>query len=228
MNGLIKPELTVVNFDIKSVLEYCRNLEEIAQSYQPDQPVLIRINSYGGSADGLLMLYNKIKALELNVVTYTDSHAMSAGAILLASVAPQGNRFATPNAQIMVHEIQSGTYGDIKDMDDQGRCNKIYNDQLMKILAESIGLKDREDIKKLIRDNAEGNHLFLTAKEAQELNIIDHIAHVEMFPNIQFNISAKVNDEAELEKFQETQEEEPKTKKRKTRKKTKKKNNEII
>lgn len=177
-----KPKVVVTHFTEKAVAEVVKDLEIIENTYAPNQPVLVQIDSYGGPVDGLSMLYDKLKSMDNPIMTYTSSKAMSAGAILLSTAATKNMRVASPEAVIMIHEIQSGAGGDIKDIEDQMVLNKIINDRWMKILAKSMGLKNAADIRSLIKKKAIGHDIYLTAHQACQLKLIDVVGSFKMIP----------------------------------------------
>jgi len=186
----IKPKVVVSRFSEGAVAKTIQTLETIEIYYPPSQPILVQIDSYGGAADGLAMLYDKLKSMHNPIMTYTSSKAMSAGAILLSAVGSKGMRLASPEATIMIHEIQSGALGDIKDLEDQMSLNKAVNDRWMKILAKSMGLKGASDIRALIKKKAIGHDVYLTAHQAMQLGIIDLVAGIQMVPFHGWNFTA--------------------------------------
>jgi ATP-dependent protease ClpP protease subunit len=127
---------------------------------------------------GISTIFEYVRTLKNPIITYTNSKAMSAGAILLAVSAERGSRIMSPNATVMIHELQASAFGDIKDIHDVKTYLDKENDKWMGILAKAMGLNNREDIVKLIKNKAKGHDLYLSAKEAKALNIVDHIGYV--------------------------------------------------
>lgn len=177
-----KPEIFIGDLTHKASVEIFKQIDEIEKYHSPSQPILVHINSHGGSVHEMSMIYNRLKSLQNPIITYTSSSAMSAGAILLSTLAAKGSRFAAPNAVIMVHEIQAGAGGDIKDMEDRMKNLKKINTHWMNVLAKSMGLKSSRDIRNLIQSHAIGQDVFLSAKEAQTLGLVDEIAILRAVP----------------------------------------------
>lgn len=73
-----KPEITIQSFTEKDVLETIKSLEEITSNFLVEQPILIRIDSYGGSIYGLSMLYEYLMSVQHPKIIYTTSKAMPA------------------------------------------------------------------------------------------------------------------------------------------------------
>lgn len=185
-----KPKITVTKFSEDAVSKNINQLEEIETHFPVSQPILVQIDSYGGAVDGLAMLYNKLTSMGNPIMTYTSSKAMSAGAILLATAGTKGMRMASPEATIMIHEIQTGALGDIKDVEDQMALSKVMNDRWMKILAKSMGMKSATDIRALIKKKALGHDVYLTAQQAQQLKIIDVVGSIKMMSFYGWNFVA--------------------------------------
>ena len=111
----IRPEIIVTSFTEKNVAEYIHKLENINLTYEDFQPIIVQIDSYGGNIYGLSQLYEFLISLPNPIITYTTSKAMSAGAIILSAAGTKGMRVASPNSTIMIHELQGGAWGDMKD-----------------------------------------------------------------------------------------------------------------
>lgn len=186
---ILKPEVIISSFDDKSVSEYIRKMDEIQDAFGPSQPILLNINSFGGSVYGLGMLYEYLQTIPNTIVTYTTSKAMSAGAILLSAGGSDGMRFASPNASIMIHEVQGGVWpDDIKNLENNIESLKKDNEKWMSILGKSMGLKGAKDIRELIKNRSIGHDLVVTSQEAKELGIIDKVCYVKLSPVFGYNI----------------------------------------
>ena len=186
------PKLLVTKFTELSIKEYIEKLDEIEYSNPSDQPVIIQIDSYGGSVTGLFMLLDRLETMPQPIVTYCSSKAMSAGAFLLAIAGDKGMRFASKDASILVHEVQTGSTGDIKNVEDDLVYTKWLNDTLLDRFAQSIGLKNSASIRRLIARKAIGHDLILTAQEALKLKIIDEIASISLTPYSGWEIRKKI------------------------------------
>lgn len=192
-----KPKVIVSKFSEEYVAKIIHQLEDIEINFAPNQPVLVQIDSYGGAVDGLAMLYDKLKNMQNPILTYTSSKAMSAGAILLATAATKGMRVASPESTIMIHEIQTGALGDIKQVEEQVAFSKVINDRWMKILAKSMGLKSAADIRALIKKRTIGHDVYLTAHQAAKLKIVDVVGSVHLSPFSGWHLSVFNNEKKE-------------------------------
>lgn len=67
------------------------------------EPMILKINSAGGSVSAGLAIYDTMKALRCSVTTMAMGVAASMGALLLAA-GTKGHRYASPNSRIMLHQ----------------------------------------------------------------------------------------------------------------------------
>ena len=120
------------------------------ESEDPDKEISFYINSPGGSITDGMAIYDTINYIKCPVSTICVGLAASMGAVLLAC-GTKGKRYATPNAEIMIHHM----------VKTREKLNKILSDRTGQSL-ETI-MKDTE------RDN------FMTAEEALKYGLIDGI-----------------------------------------------------
>ena len=142
----------------------------LLESEDPDKEIFFYINSPGGSISDGLAIFDTMNYIKCPVSTMCIGMAASMGAFLLAA-GEKGKRYATPNAEIMIHQplISGGLSGQTTEI-------KIYSDHMVKtrerlnkILSERTG-KPLEQIEKdTERDN------FMTAEEALKYGLIDEI-----------------------------------------------------
>ncbi|MBQ9199334.1 MAG: ATP-dependent Clp endopeptidase proteolytic subunit ClpP [Lachnospiraceae bacterium] len=138
------------------------------ESEDTTKDINLYINSPGGSVSAGLGIYDTMKYIKCDVSTICVGMAASMGAFLLAG-GTKGKRYALPNSEIMIHQPLGGTKGQATDI-------KIHADHIIrtrarlnKMLSEATG-KPLEIIEQdTERDN------FLSAEEALEYGLIDHI-----------------------------------------------------
>jgi ATP-dependent Clp protease protease subunit len=73
------------------------------EAEDPDKEISFYINSPGGSISDGLAIFDTINYIKCPVSTICIGLAASMGAFLLAS-GTKGKRYATPNAEIMIHQ----------------------------------------------------------------------------------------------------------------------------
>ena len=140
------------------------------ESEDPDKDIYFYINSPGGSITDGMAIYDTINYVKCPVSTICVGMAASMGAVLLAS-GTKGKRFATPNAEILIHQplISGGLAGQTTEI-------KIHADHMIKtreklnrILSERTG----KPLEKINEDTERDN--YMTAEQALEYGIIDGI-----------------------------------------------------
>ena len=132
------------------------------------QDINIYINSPGGSVTAGLAIYDTMQFVQPDVSTYCLGQAASMGAVLLAG-GTKGKRFALPNARVMIHQPWGGAQGTAMDMEIQVEEILKMKKRLEQILGTHTGKKPEEISKATDRDH------FLSAEEAKEFGLIDHI-----------------------------------------------------
>jgi len=140
------------------------------ESVDPGKPILLVINSPGGSVDSGFAIWDQIKMVSSPVVTLVTGLAASMGS-LLSLVGGKGGRFATKNARIMIHQpsIHGTVRGQATDLEIQAREILKTRDILIDIYQQETG-QDRKTIAKAIdRD------MWMGAQEALEFGLLDGI-----------------------------------------------------
>ncbi len=143
------------------------------ESEDPDKEISLYINSPGGSVTDGLGIIDTMNYIKCPVTTICIGMAASMGALLLTS-GTKGRRFATPNAEILIHQpLISGQGGGISG---QTTEIKIHADQMLKtrerinrIISETTGKPIEQ-----VEQDTERDH-YLTAQEALEYGLIDGI-----------------------------------------------------
>ena len=140
------------------------------ESEDPDKEIHLYINSPGGSITDGMAIYDTINYVKCPVSTICIGMAASMGAVLLAS-GTKGKRFATPNAEILIHQplIQGGLAGQTTEIKIHADHMVKTREKLNKILSERTG----QPLEKINVDTERDN--YMTAQEALEYGLIDGI-----------------------------------------------------
>ena len=138
------------------------------ESEDPNKDIQLYINSPGGSVTAGMAIYDTMNYVKCDVSTICMGMAASMGAFLLSSGA-KGNRYALPNAEIMIHQPSAGTQGQITDMALHLKRLEIIKERMTRILAENTGKPFETVHADCERDN------FMTAQEAVEYGLIDKV-----------------------------------------------------
>ena len=140
------------------------------ESEDPDKEISLYINSPGGSITDGLAIVDTINYIKCPVSTICVGMAASMGAVLLVSGA-KGKRFATPNAEILIHQplISGGLSGQATEIKIHADHLVKSRERLNKLLSERTG----QSLETIERDTERDN--YMTAEEALEYGLIDGI-----------------------------------------------------
>lgn len=141
------------------------------ESEDPDKEISLYINSPGGSVTDGLAIVDTMNYIKCPVSTTCIGLAASFGAVLLAS-GEKGKRYATPNAEILIHQPLIGGNG----ISGQTTDIKIHADQMIKTrenLTKILSEKTGQPLERVMEDT-ERDH-YMTAEEALQYGLIDEI-----------------------------------------------------
>lgn len=126
------------------------------------------INSPGGSVSAGLAIIDTMNLIPNDVNTIATGLAASMGAMILLS-GTKGKRNALPHAEVMIHQPLGGAQGQATDI--AIRANHILRtrETLYSMMGDATGKDIGEIAEACERDN------FLTAEEAKDFGLIDHI-----------------------------------------------------
>ena len=143
------------------------------ESEDPDKEISLYINSPGGSVTDGLGIVDTMNYIKCPVTTICIGMAASMGAVLLAS-GEKGKRFATPNAEILIHQPLIGGQGG--GLSGQATEIKIHADQMIKTREKLNKILSERTGKPLdvIERDTERDH-YMTADEALKYGLIDGI-----------------------------------------------------
>ena len=137
----------------------------------PDKEISLYINSPGGSITDGMGIIDTMNYITCPVSTICIGMAASMGAALL-SAGEKGKRFATPNAEILIHQPLIGGGG----ISGQATEVKIHADHLVKTrekLNKFLSERTGQSIETIQKDTERDN--YMTAEEALKYGLIDGI-----------------------------------------------------
>ena len=135
------------------------------------EDINIYINSPGGSITSGMAIYDTMNYIKCPVSTICIGMAASMGAALLAA-GEKGKRFATPNAEILIHQPLIGGGG----LSGQTTEIKIHADHMVKTrekLNKLLSDRTGQSLETIQRDTERDN--YMTAEEALKYGLIDGI-----------------------------------------------------
>ncbi len=140
------------------------------ESDSPKKPISIYINSPGGVVSSGLAIYDTMLYVQPSISTLCIGQAASMGALLLAA-GEKGQRFALPNARIVVHQPSGGFQGQASDIarhaEEIAQMKKRLNSIYVKHTNQDLEVVERA----LDRDN------FMSAEAAKRFGVIDEVVH---------------------------------------------------
>jgi ATP-dependent Clp protease protease subunit len=138
------------------------------EAENPKKEIAMYINSPGGVVTAGLSVYDTMQFIRCPVSTLCVGQAASMGSMLLAAGAP-GQRFALPNARIMVHQPSGGYQGQATDILIHAEETKRVKQRLNEIYVKHTG-RDMKSIQEALeRDN------FMDAQGAKEFGLVDQV-----------------------------------------------------
>ena len=138
------------------------------EAENPKKEISMYINSPGGVVTSGLSIYDTMQFIRCPVTTLCVGQAASMGSLLLTAGEP-GQRFALPNARIMVHQPSGGFQGQATDILIHAEEIKGLKRRLNEIYVRHTG-RDLETVEKALeRDN------FMSAEAAKEFGLIDQV-----------------------------------------------------
>jgi ATP-dependent Clp protease protease subunit len=138
------------------------------QMEDPKKDIHLYINSPGGVVTGGMAIYDTIRFLQCDVVTYCIGMAASMATVLLAA-GTKGKRFALPHSRVMIHQPSGGAGGQAADIAIAAREIIRWRQTLNEVIARHTGKTIQQIEKDSDRD------YYLSAHEAKNYGIVDHV-----------------------------------------------------
>lgn len=144
------------------------------------EKLTIKINSPGGDIFAASDIYTELREYKGEIEIKITGMAASAASV----IAMAGKSSMSPTAQLMVHNVSTGTWGDYRDMEHTAEILKNANDTIANAYMCKTGMS-REEALELMN-----NETYLSATKAKELGFIDEIMFEE---SNKVNLSALEN-----------------------------------
>jgi len=166
---LLKERIIFVNGPVEDGMSMlvCAQLLFL-EAENPKKEINMYINSPGGVVTSGMAIYDTMQFIRPPVSTLCMGQAASMGSLLLTAGAT-GQRYALPNARIMVHQPSGGFQGQASDIERHAQDIIKMKRRLNEIYVKHTG-RDYETIERTLdRDH------FMTAQEALEFGLIDKV-----------------------------------------------------
>jgi ATP-dependent Clp protease protease subunit len=138
------------------------------EAENPKKEISLYINSPGGIVTAGLAMYDTMQYIRPQVSTLCIGQASSAASLLLCA-GEKGQRYALPNARVMLHQPSGGISGQAADIARHAQEIVKIKRRLNEIYARHTGQGVDVIEKALDRD------YFLTADEAKSFGLIDNV-----------------------------------------------------
>jgi ATP-dependent Clp protease protease subunit len=138
------------------------------EAENPKKEIHMYINSPGGLVTAGLAIYDTMQYVRPPVQTFCIGQAASAASLLLCA-GKKGERFALPNARIMVHQPSAAFYGQAADIARHAQEIVKLKRRLNEIYAKHTGQTVEAIEKMLDRDT------YMTAEEAKNFGLLDQV-----------------------------------------------------
>ena len=154
----------IVDKTAKETIELMLKMDEVNH-----QDITLYINSGGGSVSAGLAIYDVMNMIKSDVKTIVLGKAASMACILLLN-GKKGKRYCLPNSEVMIHEVSSGTFGKVAEMQEHLDHSKSLNTKLRKIIVQKTNLNWKQ-----VKEDTTKKDRWYTAKEALKYGFIDKI-----------------------------------------------------
>jgi ATP-dependent Clp protease protease subunit len=134
----------------------------------PKADINLYINSPGGSVTAGMSIYDTMQFVTCDVATYCIGQAASMGAVLLTA-GTKGKRNSLPHSRVMIHQPLAGTEGTTTEILIHAKEFLRLKKELNEILLKHTG----QSLERIEKDTDRDK--FMSAKEALEYGVIDHV-----------------------------------------------------
>ena len=148
------------------------------EAENPKKEIHMYINSPGGLVTAGMAIYDTMQYVRPQIHTYCIGQAASMGSLLLAA-GKKGERYALPNARVMVHQPSASFYGQAADIARHAQEIVKLKKRLNEIYAKHTGQTVEAIEKMLDRDT------YLTGEEAKAFGLIDQVMERRPEPETQ-------------------------------------------
>ena len=133
-----------------------------------NDPIVLHLSGPGGCVASGLSLIDVMRHVSAPVFTIGSAVVASMSAIILVCGEP-GYRYMLPHARLMLHPTSGNASGRVSEIEALSRFQRQMTHELELLLLEATQMPAKR-LKALIQAES-----FQTAREAKQLNLIDHV-----------------------------------------------------
>ena len=134
----------------------------------PNEPIVVYINSPGGSVDDGFAIYDTMRTLQSEVVTVCLGLAASMAQFVLCAGTP-GRRYAHRFSRVLMHQPHGQVQGTASDIGIQAEQFAYLRTTMAELTAKHTG----QPLERIVADA--DRDLWLTADEALAYGMVDHV-----------------------------------------------------
>jgi ATP-dependent Clp protease protease subunit len=151
---LFEARVVLISTPVDAKLAHVVNSKLLAlERYNDKDPIFLFINSPGGEVHSGFAIFDCARFVRPPIVTVVTGLAASMGSIITLCAKPQ-NRFAFPNAKILVHQPSiSGMAGSVSDIEIHAKDLLETKTRIIDLYVKECGRSPDEVKKALDRDN---------------------------------------------------------------------------
>lgn len=157
---LLKDRIIMLDIDFNSHMAHIVKMQLLWLDSQNHDPITIYINSPGGSVHDGLGIADVVSSTVSPIRTVVMGMAASMGCYMQSTMGTKGLRLAGKRAQIMAHQVSSGTQGTLADQKISLAHSERLDELLGREIADAVGISYEQYKQDTIRD------MWLTAEEA--------------------------------------------------------------
>ena len=161
-------KLTKAIIDINTSDEYLKKLYGINDIEYNPKPIHIYIDSYGGAVYQCFGLLGVMDKSATPIHTIVTGAAMSCGFMILIS---GHKRFGYAHSTPLYHQVSSGFYGKIKDMEEHLEESKRLQKKIEDLTLERTAISKKK-LAQILKNKIDW---YMSAEEALSLGVIDGI-----------------------------------------------------
>lgn len=180
-SGKVNTKGRVIHFSGKvcreSANDICKAITKLNQEWKDlltddsiksavPNPIILRINSNGGTITSAFQVIDKMKSSKLPIHTIVEGCAASAATLI--SICGE-KRFITKRAYMLIHQLSSGVIGKHAEIEDEMKNCNLMMDDIKKLYKDHTKMSKNTMKKFLLRD------LLWKAEECLKHGLVDEI-----------------------------------------------------
>ena len=129
-------------------------------------PIYLHLTTNGGLIHAAFSIIDCMNSISLPIYTVIEGYVASAGTLISVS---GEKRYISKNAYVLIHELRSGFWGKMSEMEEEMTNIKKIQEHLINIYLNKTSLKKKK-LNRILKKDIEWN-----AEEAIEFGIVDGI-----------------------------------------------------